>query len=95
MSHQRHGWAKASTLDENNNRYQPGAPLVVWCGRCKTLVPADEEWAKLAAGGVASEEEILLAKVRRWAGRSVAITSIGRNLRGRLEITYEAPGGAE
>jgi hypothetical protein len=89
VSHAKHGWPKTSFDDENNNRYQANAPLVVWCGRCRQLLPADEAWAKIAAWVDAEAERILLGKIQNWAGRQVTVVGARRDARGRIELEFE------
>lgn len=87
MAHD-HGWPVSSFDEENSNRYQPNAPLVVYCGLCGKIVPGDEVWAEIASGGDEFQERILLAKINRWRDREVLITAIKADFRGRIELEF-------
>ena len=89
MSHEDHGWTKTSFEDENNNRYQAGAPLVVLCGRCSRILAADDEWARFAAGGDDAIEKMLLAKIHKWDDKNIVIDRVIRDPRGRIELEWK------
>lgn len=89
MSHEQHGWLESAFDEENSNRYQPGAPLAVYCTKCKTVLRADDDWVKRATDGDARSESILLAKIDKWDNPNIIVQSAGQDGRGRLQLEFE------